>query len=114
MDIYINMGKRIREERVKKKISQENLAEMCNLATSYIGIIERAEKRASIDTIVKVANALGVSMDCLLGDSLKYSNGTLIEKAAMYLRDLNEEEAKYVYRIIEDSRDYFGKNKKGE
>lgn len=111
MEIYKKMGKRIRDERNRKGISQETLAEMCNLGTSYIGIIERAEKRASIGTLVKIANALKVSIDCLLGDSIKYSNDTLVEKAAGYLKDLNEDEANYVYRIIEDSRDYFKKKK---
>ena len=39
-------------------MSQEKLAEKADLHHNYVGEIERGEKAATIDTIVKIANAL--------------------------------------------------------
>jgi transcriptional regulator with XRE-family HTH domain len=49
-------------------MSQETLAERADLHHNYVGELERGEKAASIDTIVKVAKALGVPPKELLRD----------------------------------------------
>lgn len=41
-------------------VSQEKLAEKADLHHNYIGEIERGEKAATIDTILKIAKALGI------------------------------------------------------
>jgi transcriptional regulator with XRE-family HTH domain len=43
-------------------MSQEKLAEKADLHHNYIGELERGEKAASIDTLVKIAKALGVKV----------------------------------------------------
>lgn len=54
-------GQRVRDIRVKKHLSQEGLAEMCELDRSYIGGVERGERNVSLINIRKIADALGVS-----------------------------------------------------
>jgi len=49
-------------------MSQEVLAERADLHPNYVGEIERGEKAASIDTLVKVAKALGLPPKELLRD----------------------------------------------
>lgn len=112
MDIYKNLGIRIKEQRKKKKFSQEKLAEMCNLGTSYIGIIERAEKRASIITLVKIANALEISTDYLLADSIKYTDGDLLESTMSSLKDMDEKDFEYVSNLIKTTKDFIRKRLK--
>ena len=68
---YKALGERIRKARQIRGITQSQLSEMCDIASSYAGIIERGDKKASIDTIVKVSNALNVATDYLLFDSLE-------------------------------------------
>lgn len=63
---YQIIGKRIREERRIKGISQEVLAEMAELSTQYISQIETAVRQASLRSLVNIANALNVSVDALL------------------------------------------------
>ena len=41
-------------------MSQERLAEKADLHHNYVGELERGEKAASIDSLVKIAKALGV------------------------------------------------------
>ena len=56
--LYQILGETIRDERMKKGLSQEDLAEKANLTRNYIGQIERAEKRIHLETLAKIARAL--------------------------------------------------------
>ncbi|MEG2529548.1 MAG: helix-turn-helix transcriptional regulator, partial [Anaerovoracaceae bacterium] len=60
------LGDNLRVLRVEKNMTQEGLAEICNLHRTYIGAIERGDRNISIDNIVKIANALDVSPAYLL------------------------------------------------
>jgi ribosome-binding protein aMBF1 (putative translation factor) len=62
------LGETIRTERKKARLSQEKLAEKADLHHNYIGEIERGEKAATIDTIVKIAKALGLRTRDLVRD----------------------------------------------
>lgn len=53
-------GNRVKEERLKLGISQEELAERAGLHRTYIGMIERAEKNITLLNIEKIAEALNI------------------------------------------------------
>ncbi len=53
-------GQRVRHYRKNKKLSQEQLAELCDLHPTYIGQLERGEKNASLETIMRVSEGLSV------------------------------------------------------
>ena len=55
------LGEAIRLYRKRAGMSQEQLAEKAELHHNYVGEVERGEKAATIDTLVKLAKALGVS-----------------------------------------------------
>ncbi len=61
------LGESIRSHRKNIGISQEKLAEKAGLHHNYIGELERGEKAASIDTLVKIAQALGLQVRALVG-----------------------------------------------
>lgn len=63
---YERIGVHIRVMRKKRGLSQENLAEMTEMSTKYISHIETAKKNASLESIVKIADALGITVDRLL------------------------------------------------
>ena len=52
------MGESIRTQRKRARLSQERLAEKCDLTRNYIGQVERAEKKITLETLWKVAAAL--------------------------------------------------------
>jgi len=60
------VGDRIRQLRKEKKLSQEELGYKSDLHYTHIGAIERGEKNWSIDTLVKVAGGLHVTVNDLL------------------------------------------------
>ena len=55
-------GKRVRELRTEKGLSQEGLALACDLDRTYIGGIERGERNVSLVNIQKIATALAIPL----------------------------------------------------
>ena len=58
-------GAKVREERLKRNLSQEELAEMAGVHRTYIGMIERAEKNITLENIKKIGSALKISLSSL-------------------------------------------------
>ena len=64
--ILEKFGERVREERLKQNLSQEELAGRAGVHRTYIGMIERAEKNITLENIEKVAKALKLNINELL------------------------------------------------
>ena len=64
-DIVPKFGKRIRELRVAKGLSQEDLAELCDLDRTYVNGIERGKRNVGLKNIGAIALALNVSLSTL-------------------------------------------------
>ena len=60
------LGKRVRQLRLRKKLSQEALAEACELHRTYVGSVERGERNVSLTNIVRLARALDTTPSGLL------------------------------------------------
>lgn len=56
------IGKRIKEIRLSKKLSQEDCALNCNLNRTYFGSVERGERNISIINLNKICLSLNVSL----------------------------------------------------
>jgi transcriptional regulator with XRE-family HTH domain len=54
-------GERIRTLRQDRGLSQERLAEMAGVHRTYLSSLERGERNVSLDNIIAIAEALGVS-----------------------------------------------------
>ena len=67
---YEALGQRVRAQRRIARLTQEQLAEMAGISISFLGHIERGTRKASLETLVALANALKISTDILLQDSL--------------------------------------------
>ncbi len=65
-EVLIKFGDRVREVRIQKGLSQEQLAHLADVHRTYIGMIERAEKNITLINIEKIANALEISINELL------------------------------------------------
>jgi transcriptional regulator with XRE-family HTH domain len=67
---YQKLGLRIRQMRQEHKLTQQKLAELADLSPNYVGKIERSASVISIETLVKLANALHTPVEYFLQDSL--------------------------------------------
>jgi len=52
----------VRQLRLNAGLSQEEFADICGLHRTYIGTVERGEKRVTIATAFKLAKALDISL----------------------------------------------------
>lgn len=86
---YQAIGVRIRRLRKERGLTQQTLAEMSGQEPSNISHIERGATKLSLPTLVSVANALEVTVDQLLCDSLPASRSVFETEAARILSDLS-------------------------
>lgn len=96
-----SIGKNIRKYRLMKKLRQEDLAEKADLSINYIGAIERGEKIPSLETLIVIINALGVSADMILVDVIdtgyKVKNSLIAER----LDKLSSDDREKIYDVID-------------
>jgi len=68
LDVKIKFGRKIKDLRSQKGLSQEDFADICNLDRTYISGIERGKRNVSLKNIEIIANALGVHISKLFED----------------------------------------------
>ena len=94
------IGQNIKHYRNEKHMTQEVLAEKTNLSVKYIGHLELGNRNPSLETLIKIANALEISTDLLLFDlvdsSYKDKNCYLNEK----ISKLSKENQKIIHSVI--------------
>jgi len=66
MDPRTVFGRNLRRLRQERGLSQEGLAAMAELHYTYVGSVERGERNISLVNIVRLAQALEVSVDALM------------------------------------------------
>ena len=64
------LGKRIRESRISKGYTQQELADRAEIGVVYISEIERGIKMPSLNIFIKIVDALDVSVDYVLRDEI--------------------------------------------
>lgn len=64
--LLLAFGNRVRTERAKQGLSQEELAEKAGLHRTYIGMVERGEKNITLGNVAKLAKALRLTPADLL------------------------------------------------
>lgn len=109
---YIIIGRNIKEARLKKHLSQAELAELAELSSGYISFIETGARGLSIETFVTLANALEASADALFAENLiafqRNTNGgelaDLLQDCNAYERRIIVDTAKEVKRILRENR----------
>ena len=68
---YADFGRRVRKRRNELGWTQSDLARQIHSSISFVGHLERGTRKASLDTLVAISNAMSISMDELLVASLE-------------------------------------------
>ena len=77
---YTGLGERIRKERQRLNLTQAQLAEDIDISNTYMGAIERGERGLTLDTLIRVVQRLGVTVDFLLADSVPDSDPNIFSQ----------------------------------
>lgn len=97
---YKIIGKRIKEIRKNKHLTQEKLAEMCNLSASYISYIESAKKqKVSLKSLVKLGKSLDVTVDTFLNEYYKNSINEYESAFICLIEDCSSNEKQMIFKI---------------
>lgn len=95
---YKAIGKRIKIARIKADMTQERLAELAGISPTHMSNIETGTTRVSLSAIVSLANALSVTSDDLLCDSVVHAKPQFEKDIAAILEDCDE----YEIRMVKD------------
>ena len=95
---YKAIGKRIKIARIKADMKQEHLAEKSGLSPTHVSNVETGTTKVSLSSIVSLANALGVTVDDLLCDSLIHARVQFEQDIAELLEDCDN----YEIRMVKD------------
>ena len=101
---YKMIGQRIRAERNKKGWQQAELAFRAGMTSAHLSHIETAQTKLALPTIVKIANALSVSVDELLYDSMEQVKVVYDKKIAEELEDCDPAELQAFLEIIQSTK----------
>lgn len=95
------IGKRLREIRISKGLTQEYIANMADVNTSHISNIENNRVKISLPTLVHVCNALGVTIDYLLADEYNDSHSALDQEILQQLKLCPPDTKERILKIIQ-------------
>jgi len=89
----ILIGRRIRDLRKAQNMVQEDLGPKAGLSSKYVGAIERGEKNAPIETLIKIATALKVELhELFIFDHETEDTKELKTKIDAMLKDASKKE----------------------
>ena len=93
---YHVIGQRIRNYRQQRNLSQNSVAEKIDKSATYISYIEGGIKHPSLETLVDLANLLGVTTDLLLGENLEHTKLVREMEYQLILHDCNDQERRFL------------------
>ena len=96
---YADIGMRIKDERSRKNMSQERLAELADLSIAHTSHIETGNTKVSLPALVKIANALETSLNDLVCDSIIKSKDVFENEVIREVKNCDE----FEIRIITDT-----------
>lgn len=99
---YEKIGSRIKKIRIKKKMSQADLAEAAHLSLPLISDIEHGKNQMLLSTFLKLAEALEVSTDVLLRPNVPESKVVYHAEFAALLSDCTSAEIDSILNIVKE------------
>lgn len=108
---YEEIGKRIREYRKLKNLSQEQLAEKINISTTHMSHIETGSTKLSLQVLVDIAKVLNVNTDDLI---FEQKSQILVNRINNILSECNEEQIEVITNIVEATKDALNKKQQSQ
>ena len=107
---YKRLGERIREERLRLHLTQAQLAEAVDISDTYMGSIERGERSLTLDTLVRLVNRLGVTVDYQLADAVPETDSNILDQFKQIVDGQPLERKQMALDVLRTIFSYFEKN----
>jgi len=111
---YKAIGKRIKIARIKADMTQERLAEAVEISPTHMSNIETGTTRVSLSTVIGIANALGITADGILCDSVAAARVQFEADMAELLSDCSAYELRIITDAVEALKNSLRQNAKFE
>lgn len=95
------LGCRIRKIRLERGYTQQQLGEKTGLGNVYLGEIERGLKMPSLNSFIKILEALDVSADYILRDELTSGRNYIYDELTEKLQSLTPKQRKTAADILD-------------
>lgn len=99
---YKLIGSRIKAERSKRCMTQEQLAERLEVTIGYVSQVERGITKISLDLLGKVAMVLDCDIASLITQSAVNSDAYIIDEVTASLRQLSGRDRRIVFSMIKN------------
>ena len=96
---YGIIGERIKTERLKKKITQVELAEMIDVSVVYLSRVERGSTRINLKRLIEICNVLEITPGEILQGTSPDTNTYLSRDFSQILENCGREKQKLIYEI---------------
>ena len=101
---YELIGKRIKENRQRRNLTQEMLAELVEMSHGYMSLIETGRKKARLETLLSISKALNVTLDELLTGNQIVLDTDYNREISELMSGCNEYERRMMFEIMRTVR----------
>ena len=97
---YKLIGERIKQERKRKNMTQEILAEKLNVSIGYVSQVERGITKISLDLLGAISTILNCDVASLISESAIRSNDYMMTEMIEAIKKLDDKKRKYIFEVI--------------
>lgn len=96
---YSVIGSRIKEARLAKNMTQEDLADQIDISVAFLSRVERGNSRINLKRLNQVCNLLDVSEGYLLNGASSSSENYLDKEFSDLIKSVSPEKQKLIYNV---------------
>lgn len=97
---FDKIGKKIKETRISRHLTQEYIANAADVNTSHISNIENNRVKVSLSTLVQICNALDTTVDYILADEYNHPSSVIEQEILHEVQSCNLETQKQILKIV--------------
>lgn len=97
---YKEVGQRISYERQRYNLTREQFAELVELSVTFVGQIERGEKKMGLDSLIRISESLHVSLDYLIKGHRQQTCSKNKDELYALIKRCTEKEVTYFTKMI--------------
>ena len=97
---FEKIGKKIKETRISRHLTQEYVANATDVNTSHISNIENNRVKVSLSTLVQICNALNITVDYILAEEYKQPSSAIEQEILHELNLCSDETKEQILKIV--------------